>query len=58
MVTDTIETKKPLQNPETIATSLIALRDELLNRTLSGFEAEILFKVNSCLYSRYPEYKS
>ena len=41
---------KQIQNPELVIQSLLNLRAELIARG----ESEIVFKINSCLYSEYP----
>jgi hypothetical protein len=55
---------KPLQNSEDVTQSLINLRDELLadltedgewKITTSTREMMIFYKINSCLYSGYPD---
>lgn len=54
-----MEPKKELVAPEEVVRSVLALRAELLDKYenkhhMSTTTAEILFKLNSCLYSKYP----
>ena len=58
MIKDTIVTDKPLQDPETIVESLLRLRDEFYARGALADHPDALFKINSCLYSRYPHARS
>lgn len=58
MIKDTIDPKvwpdtKPLRPADDIATSLIALRDELWERKHPELR-EVFWKINSCLYREYP----
>lgn len=45
---------KEIQNGNKVVKSLLALKDELENNHRGGEIREILFKINSCLYSEYP----
>ena len=47
---------KPYAMPDAVMKSLIALRDELWLTTanMSVNERIIFYKINSCLYSKYP----
>ena len=46
---------KSIQAPEQIIASLINLKEELITRQAHDLVCrEILFKINSCLYSKYP----
>ena len=49
---------KTLQDGELVKTSLIALRDELIQKSDSGrYDIplnEVIMKINSCLFSKYP----
>lgn len=44
---------KKLVDKDTMTRSILALRDELIDRS-DTTSREILFKINSCLYSKYP----
>jgi hypothetical protein len=45
----------PLQPPDKILQSLLALREEMLNMTARNIHEDIiLYKINSCLFSKYP----
>ncbi len=45
---------KPLQPLYRIVDSLLALKDELEGKTHDASLRECLFKINSCLYEKYP----
>jgi hypothetical protein len=50
---------KPLTDPEKTQASLLVLRNELLEKWYPTLDdhpdiKEILWKINSCLYSEYP----
>lgn len=54
---------KALVDPSLTQQSLLKLRNELLTRHnsrmgLSENEREILFKMNSCLFTQYPHFSS
>ena len=53
-----IEESKKLQNSDTVLQSLLNLKDELVKRAASHpddhVSLEILTKINSCLFDRYP----
>lgn len=50
---DTLGAGKTLQHSDAIVQSLIALRDELW-RANNRSHDEVYFKINSCLYRKYP----
>ncbi len=54
MIKDSIITDKQLQDPEKIVESLLRLRDEFYARGSFASHPDAVFKINSCLYSRYP----
>ena len=45
--------RKAFSPPNTVLTSLLALREELLQRD-DPRDNEIITKINSCLFSKYP----
>jgi hypothetical protein len=49
---------KTLQDGELVKTSLIALRDEFIQKSGNGrYDIplnEVIMKINSCLFSKYP----
>lgn len=46
---------KKIKDPEEVVSSLINLRDELFAKKNASSEMrEVFFKINSCLYSKYP----
>ena len=46
---------KPVQTAEQVIASLLNLKEELVLRQANNPVCrEILFKINSCLYSKYP----
>lgn len=49
-----MDTTKQLQLADEIAASLLRLRDELFENRIAT-HAEVFFKINSCLYSGYPD---
>ena len=44
---------KQLANPLDVTESLLRLRDEMLEKQNPAY-LEIFWKINSCLYSKYP----
>ena len=51
MIIDTVNGPKQLRESDKIVESLIKLRDEVGNRSAK----EMYFKINSCLYTGYPD---
>lgn len=54
MVTDTIVTDKKLRDSDEVVQRLIDLRDAYWDKrdTLSMYEMQLIFKINSCLYEK------
>jgi hypothetical protein len=45
---------RPLQPSEKVLESLLALKQELIESDPSGTRLEMLWKINSCLFGKYP----